>query len=79
MAGGLIIRCFHAIFVKRSQKGRYRLAAAGIVQSLLLVKDFGAKGSMSHSETFISNPDVPSIVCSTVVTCKRCRAKSDSC
>ena len=51
-------------------EGRYRLAAAGIVQSLLLVKDFGAKGRMSRSETFVSNPDVPSIVCSTVATCR---------
>ncbi len=51
-------------------EGRYRLTAAGIVQSLLLVKDFGAKGSMRQSDTFISNPDVPSIVCSKVVTCQ---------
>ena len=51
-------------------EGRYRLAAAGIVQSLLLVKDFGAKGSMRQSDTFISNPDVPAIVCSKVVTCR---------
>ena len=41
----------------------------GIVHALLLVKDFDAKGDLHRSNTFLSNSDVPSIVCATVGGC----------
>lgn len=42
----------------------------GWVQSLLLVKDFNAKGKISRSDTFLATPDVPSILCATVGGCR---------
>ena len=42
----------------------------GLVQPLLLVKDLDAKGDFRRSETFLSNSDVPSIVCSAVGGCR---------
>jgi len=51
-------------------KGARNLAGPGIVQPLLLIKDFGAKGSMSRSDIFLSNSDVPSIVCASIGGCK---------
>lgn len=57
-------------FSKTVPEGYQQRASAGYAQSLLLVKDFGAQGSLSRSETFVSSPDVPSLVCSTDVACK---------
>ena len=42
----------------------------GHVQPLLLVKDFDAKGDFRRSDTFLSNSDVPSIVCGAVGGCR---------
>lgn len=42
----------------------------GLVQPLLLVKDFEAKGVFRRSDTFLSNSDVPSIVCAAVEKCQ---------
>lgn len=56
---------------KRLLNGDVRLAnRACFVQSLLLVKDFGAKGQLSRSDTFLSTADVPSIVCVAVGGCR---------
>ncbi len=57
-------------FVKMVPEGWQQRASAGFLQSLLLVKDFGAKGRLSQSDSFLSTPDVPSLVCSTDVTCR---------
>ena len=61
---------FPSDFVKTVPEGYQYRAAVGLLQSLLLVKDFGAKGSLSRSDMFVSTPDVPSLVCSTIVTCR---------
>lgn len=42
----------------------------GLLQPLLLVKDFDAKGDFRRSDIFLSNSDVPSIVCSAAEKCK---------
>lgn len=46
------------------------ISATGHVQPLLLVKDFDAKGDFRRSDNFLSNSDVPSIVCSAVGGCR---------
>lgn len=61
---------FSPDFVKTIPEGYQQRASAGFAQSLLLVKDFGAKGSLRRSDTFVSSPDVPSLVCSTDVACR---------
>jgi hypothetical protein len=61
---------FPAEFSQVIPRGDRGLAGPGTVQPLLLVKDFGAKGNMSHSDVFLSNSDVPSIVCATVGGCR---------
>lgn len=57
-------------FVKMVPEGYQHRASAGFAQSLLLVKDFGAKGKLGQSNTFVSGPDVPSLVCSPEVACR---------
>ena len=56
-------------FSKTVPEGYRRRASAGFIHGLLLVKDFDARGGMRRSDTFLSNADVPSIVCSTVGSC----------
>jgi hypothetical protein len=51
-------------------EGYQQRASAGFAQSLLLVKDFGAQGGLSRSDTFVSSPDVPSLVCTSDVACR---------
>jgi YidC/Oxa1 family membrane protein insertase len=50
--------------------GFERRTSAGFVQPLLMVKDFGARGEMRRSDAFMSNSDVPSIVCSGIASCR---------
>ncbi len=50
-------------------KGYQSRMSTGWVQGLMLVKDFGAKGPLSRSDTFLSNADVPAIVCSAIGSC----------
>lgn len=57
-------------FSQTVPKGNRSQAEPGWVQSLLLVKDFGAKGNMIRSDTFLSNPDVPSIICAAIEGCR---------
>jgi hypothetical protein len=40
-----------------------------VIQALLMVKDFGATGTLDQSELFLSNADVPAIVCAAVDSC----------
>jgi hypothetical protein len=56
-------------FSKTVPSGNHNQAEPGWLQSLLLVKDFDAKGKLSRSDTFLSQPDVPSIVCAAVGGC----------
>lgn len=42
----------------------------GHVQPLLLVKDFDAKGDFRRADTFLSNADVPAIVCGAEQGCR---------
>ncbi|MGI9303798.1 MAG: YidC/Oxa1 family membrane protein insertase [Gammaproteobacteria bacterium] len=60
---------FSREFAKTIPEGPERRAAAGFVQPLLLIKDFEARGNVARSDTFLSNSDVPAIVCSTVGGC----------
>jgi len=57
-------------FSKTIPEGYQERTSTGFVQSLLMVKDFGAKGVMRRSDKFLSNSDVPSIVCSAVGSCR---------
>lgn len=50
-------------------KGDGWIPIPGIGQPLLLVKDFDAKGDLHRSNTFLSNSDVPSIVCAAAEGC----------
>ena len=61
---------FPGDFSKTVAEGYERRAKAGFVHSLLLVKDFGAEGDMKRSDSFLSNSDVPSIVCSGIGSCR---------
>jgi hypothetical protein len=46
------------------------LSMPGVVQPLLLIKDFKTRGGIRRSDTFLSNSDVPSIVCYSIGGCK---------
>ena len=46
------------------------LSMPGFVQPLLLVKDFDDRGDLRQSDTFLSNSDVPSIVCGAAGGCR---------
>jgi YidC/Oxa1 family membrane protein insertase len=61
---------FPSDFSKAVPEGYDGRVGPGFVQSLLLVKDFGAKGQLSRSDTFLSTADVPSIVCVAVGGCR---------
>lgn len=61
---------FPSDFSEAVPKGYESRVEPGFVQSLLLVKDFGAKGQLSRSDAFLSTPDVPSIVCVAVGGCR---------
>ena len=45
------------------------MSMPGIVQPLLLMKDFKARGIVRRSDILLSNSDVPSIVCSSIGGC----------
>ena len=60
---------FPSDFQDNFKEGYRRRANAGFLHPLLLVKDFDAKGSLSKSEVFRTNADVPSIICSPFKTC----------
>jgi YidC/Oxa1 family membrane protein insertase len=61
---------FASDFSKTVPVGHDKRVEPGWVQSLLLVKDFGAKGELTRSDTFLSTPDVPAIVCVAVGGCR---------
>jgi hypothetical protein len=50
-------------FSDKITKHRYKFTS-GRIQPILLVKDFNAKGKIKTSEKFVSNADIPSIICS---------------
>jgi len=60
---------FSPDFAKTIPPGTYEMVSPGYVQPLLLVKDFGARGRFSRSERFLSNADVPAIVCAVIGGC----------
>ncbi|UCC13257.1 MAG: hypothetical protein JSW21_07460 [Gammaproteobacteria bacterium] len=53
-------------FVPSGYQGRI---SPGVIQGLLLVKDFGATGALTRSDLFLSNADVPAIVCAAIESC----------
>jgi hypothetical protein len=61
---------FPSSFEKTHPKLDGWLSLPGIVHPLLLTKDFEARGDFHRSDTFLSNSDVPSMVCSAVEACK---------
>jgi YidC/Oxa1 family membrane protein insertase len=57
-------------FDKTVPKWQGWLSMAGIAHPLLMVKDFGMRGNFRRSNAFLSNSDVPSIVCSAIEACR---------
>jgi YidC/Oxa1 family membrane protein insertase len=57
---------FKDSFVSKVPRGYERRMSGGMVNPLLLMKDFGSKGEFKISDRFMSNADVPSIVCSSL-------------
>ncbi|MGH7256801.1 MAG: hypothetical protein ACREIM_00355, partial [Nitrospiraceae bacterium] len=60
---------FPPSFEKTLPKLEGWLSMPGIVHPLLLAKDFEARGNFRRSDTFLSNSDVPSMVCSAIEAC----------
>jgi YidC/Oxa1 family membrane protein insertase len=57
-------------FDKTVPKWQGWLSMPGIAHPLLIVKDFGMRGEFRRSNTFLSNSDVPSMVCSAIEACR---------
>jgi YidC/Oxa1 family membrane protein insertase len=57
-------------FEKTVPKWQGWLSIPGIAHPLLMVKDFGMRGTFRRSNTFLSNSDVPSLVCSAIEACR---------
>ncbi|MCV6607266.1 MAG: sulfatase-like hydrolase/transferase, partial [Campylobacterales bacterium] len=55
---------FHPSFTTKVPRGYERRMSGGMVNPLLIVKDFNSKGEFRVSNRFMSNADVPAIVCS---------------
>ena len=62
-------KMFKENYAERVSAGYEGRLISGMINPLLMVKDINSKGKIKYSDHFLSNADIPSIVCSVIDSC----------